>query len=493
MRSKTKFLLTILFVLGAFVLLGSTNVYAETIHVETTASLEYGYNTVNDMVVDLKSENYPDFTASLAANFEGDLSWCTTSVQDNVTSYTNIIVTPKTGLEVGQYSMSIGLRTDWFGGDIYEFEISLTVVPKSLKISGITDNQQFAYDGNVKSPLGILSIENDLYKVADLKVLYEGTGNTIYSSANAPSEVGTYKVTYSIDDKNYTGSVAYNFSVMQGTPAIDIPTDLTGVKGQKLSDVALPEGFTWENADTNLELGKHKYKATYTPTNKNYKTVNGVEIEVCTKDVFDITAKVNGEGGKITTSKTSAVENEKVKFIFTPDTGYMIDKVLANGAETPITNNELELAINKNTTVEVTFKKIVYNVLEGANQTYTISKSSELRIRIDADYSLFAGKVYVDGNLIGEENYTSESGSTIITLKQSYIETLKGGEHVLKVAFKDGAEVETKFTIAKSEEAKTTTITNPKTGDNIIVYVVIAIISILGLATTIIVRKKIIK
>ena len=72
-----------------------------------------------------------------------------------------------------------------------------------------------------------------------------------------------------------------------------------------------------------------------------------------TKGIFDIITKVNGNGGEIKSSKSSVVEdsNEKVKFTFTADTGYMIDEVLVNGVETPVTNNELELSINKNTTV----------------------------------------------------------------------------------------------------------------------------------------------
>ena len=181
-----------------------------------------------------------------------------------------------------------------------------------------------------------------------------------------------------------------------------------------------------------------------------------------------------------------------MKFTFTADIGYMIDEVLVNGVETPVTNNELELSINKNTTVEVTYKKIVYYVIEGANQTYTVSKSKELKIRINADYTLFDNKVYIDGKLVDKDNYTSESGSTIITLKRSYLETLNVGEHKLKVAFKDGAEVETKFEVAKAPVVETNTeiTSNPKTFDNITIYIVIAVMSVTGLGTTAVVRKR---
>ena len=61
------------------------------------------------------------------------------------------------------------------------------------------------------------------------------------------------------------------------------PTNLTGIKGQKLSDITLPDGFTWENENIELKIGKHTYKATYTPLDTtNYETVTGIDIEVDT-------------------------------------------------------------------------------------------------------------------------------------------------------------------------------------------------------------------
>ena len=171
-----------------------------------------------------------------------------------------------------------------------------------------------------------------------------------------------------------------------------------------------------------------------------------------------------------------------------------------------------------------------YKVIEGANQKYTIDESKNATFRIDAEYNLFenGGKVYVDNTLVDSNNYTSKSGSTIITLKDAYLKTLSVGEHTLKVAFTDGGETTTKFVIAKKveenkdnnsnnnnsnknnnkdnsnkndnidnttsnteNENKKENISNPKTGDNVMLYVTIASMSILGLgATTIASRKR---
>lgn len=269
---------------------------------------------------------------------------------------------------------------------------------------------------------------------------------------------------------------------------------------------------------------------------------------------YDLTTNVDGTGGTISDSENNILLNTKKTITFTPNTGFMIDKVLVNNVETQVTNNNLELTINEDKNVVVTYKKIpftitvketnnatitpngiinvnygdnqdfvinadygykivkilvdgnntdlndnkltlsnitknlevevfvepiVYNFLEGLSQTYTVSKDKELRFRIDADYSLFNNLVYIDGELIDRNNYTSESGSTIIILKQSYLDTLKVGEHTFKVKFSDGAEVETKFVVAQLEKQEE----NPKTVDNILFYVATSIISLTGLGT----------
>ena len=150
-------------------------------------------------------------------------------------------------------------------------------------------------------------------------------------------------------------------------------------------------------------------------------------------------------------------------------------------------------------------EKKEYKFIEGANQTYTIDNSKNAKFRIDADYSLFENKVYVDNKLVDTKNYDSESGSTVITLKEKYLKTLSVGKHTLKVTFSNGGEAVTKFEIKakqtntkaetnkkennnnvddKNEEEKEITnnnSSNPKTGDNIYLYGAIFIASIAGM------------
>ena len=541
-------------------------------------------------------------------------------------------------------------------------DFTVHVVNKTdVNISGLSNNETFTYDGNSKKPTGTISVNAGTVNVSDLEVKYQGTGTTSYNSATAPTNAGTYTVTYKVPDTNtnYTGtfSVAFtikkaqldkvtivkdtfeytgdeivpqdsnfdlnkmnfsgdikatnvgnysitvslkdkanyewkdgtttdlvlNWSITQATPDYTVPTGLTSVKGKVLADVVLPTGFTWNAPATVLTVGKTKYKATYTPVDTtNYKTITDIDIEVNVKNTFNVITSVPGGNGTITPSKIDVIEGSKVKITFTPNTGYMIDKVLVNGIEKTVTGNEIEITVDEEKTVEVSYKKIPftitveevtgatvnpdgtvtvgygddkdftitantgyklvkvlvndvekaldgntlklknitsnmkikvvvekieYKVIEGAEQTYTIKEDTEARFRIDADYSLFNNKVYVDNVLVDSSNYTSKSGSTIIVLNKDYVDTLAVGEHTLKVAFADGGEAETTFTIAKKaennnnnenntpskpedkEEMKDNG-SNPKTGDNIMLYVAIASMSIIGLVATTIVAKK---
>ena len=215
------------------------------------------------------------------------------------------------------------------------------------------------------------------------------------------------------------------------------------------------------------------------------------------------------------------------------NTKYTGSKLTFTGSDGGILN-EIRTDYYTRCTYEFTFQYVKeevipkeYKFTEGANQTYTIDESKNATFRVDAEYNLFenGGKVYVGDILVDNNNYTSKSGSTIITLKDAYLKTLSVGEHTLKVTFSDNGEAITKFTIkekqqntntednkntgntentenTKDEEKqennnlnnndikKDNTITNPKTGDNIITSVMLFVVSATAIGILTIVNKK---
>ena len=133
-----------------------------------------------------------------------------------------------------------------------------------------------------------------------------------------------------------------------------------------------------------------------------------------------------------------------------------------------------------------------YKFTGGANQIYVIDESKNAIFRIDADFSLFDGKVYIDDALLDAKNYQAESGSTVIILNKEYVDTLSVGEHTIKVEFSDSGSATTKFEVKAKQvnTGKAENITNPQTGDNIGTYIVLSIVSVLGIAATMMINKK---
>lgn len=78
-----------------------------------------------------------------------------------------------------------------------------------------------------------------------------------------------------------------------------------------------------------------------------------------------------------------------------------------------------------------------YKITEGANGTWTQQSDGALRFVAHGDFSKFTG-VKIDGILIATDKYTAVSGSTVITLKKDYLDTLSVGNHTLTVVYNDG-------------------------------------------------------
>ena len=79
------------------------------------------------------------------------------------------------------------------------------------------------------------------------------------------------------------------------------------------------------------------------------------------------------------------------------------------------------------------------------------------------DIGVLVNDFYVDDKLVSTDNYSSKSGSTIITFTKEYMSSLSEGEHTLRVAFNNGGSATTKFTVAK---ANTTSEETTETNEN---------------------------
>lgn len=108
---------------------------------------------------------------------------------------------------------------------------------------------------------------------------------------------------------------------------------------------------------------------------------------------------------------------------------------------------------------------LVPEIIDGKGQTMVVDAAKDLSFRSSAPLAFFQ-KVLVDDKEVAAENYVLTEGSTIVTLKASFLNTLGVGEHRLSVVSTTGT-AETTFTVAEAAkpapgQTTTTTTSKPK-------------------------------
>lgn len=119
-------------------------------------------------------------------------------------------------------------------------------------------------------------------------------------------------------------------------------------------------------------------------------------------------------------------------------------------------------------------------ITAGANGTWQKGTKDGLSFTSNAAYKHFQ-KVQVDGKDLDVSNYTVKEGSTIVTLKTSYLETLSVGKHTLAIVSETGTAT-TEFTVKAA--AVTDDTQSPQTGDDSNIALWIAVLLAAGTALT---------
>lgn len=113
---------------------------------------------------------------------------------------------------------------------------------------------------------------------------------------NSGINAGTYNATvyYTVGDalkdqcyRVEPSKMTATLTILKAVPRYTVPTGLTAYVGQTLKDVKLPKGFTFEDPlSTSVgNIGKHVFKATYTPDDtQNYEVVTGIDVTITVTD-----------------------------------------------------------------------------------------------------------------------------------------------------------------------------------------------------------------
>ena len=136
--------------------------------------------------------------------------------------------------------------------------------------------------------------------------------------------------------------------------------------------------------------------------------------------------------------------------------------------------------------IDPDFKAVI---IEGANGTWQKGTKDGLSFTSNATFADFQ-KVQVDGKDLDASNYTVKEGSTIVTLKAEYLETLSVGKHTLAIVSDTGTAT-TEFTI-KAAAAVDGDTESPQTGDdsNMALWITLMFAAACGLTGAMVYGRK---
>ena len=325
-------------------------------------------------------------------------------------------------------------------------------------------------------------ITGNTFTVADGKITGEigSTGIAVVYNAAEPTK-------YTITVSEVTGGTV---EADKETAALGEEVTLTveAAEGKEIDEVTVADEDgnkveVTDNGDGTYTFKQPASDVTVTVTFKDKETTDPAEEHKIT-----ITPSASG---KTTVSDETPKTGDTVTITATPDEGCEVEKVVvkdASGKEITVTKNSdgtySYVQPNRDVTIEVTYKTN-YKFTKGDGSSVLKNSGNDLSFTVNGAFDKFTG-IEVDGKAVDEANYTVKSGSTIITLKASYLKTLSAGKHTITVKYSDG-QAQGTFYVTLTGDG-----TTPPTGDNsqIVLWIGLMTVSALAVVVLLIEQRK---
>lgn len=361
--------------------------------------------------------------------------------------------------------------------------------------------------------------------------LPSGTVGTFYNQTLAAD--GTTPITWSVSNGNLPAGLSLNGNTISGTPTaqgentftvtaandygsdsqafaltIDEPTviSVTGVSLDKTSLILTEGGSDTLNATVTPDNATNK-TVTWESNNTNVATVENGKVTAHSAGTAAITVKTADGGYEVTCFVTVKHGN----MTHTPENAatctedgnkeYWTCGICgkhfsdAEGKEetslfdTVVLEKGHSYVDGKCSVCEAIDSGFQPVIITGAGGIWQKGAKAGLSFTSNAAFADFV-KIQVDGKDLAASNYEVKEGSTVVTLKTSYLETLSVGKHTLAIVSDTGTAA-TGFTINAAPVTDDDT-QSSQTGDNtnIALWIVMALASGTGLTVTAIYRRK---
>ena len=182
--------------------------------------------------------------------------------------------------------------------------------------------------------------------------------------------VVTYKaIEYNITVTDGKATIGAGSGISKAAQGTTVTLTANAAPDGKVFDKWVVESGSITLADANSATTTFTMPASAVSVKATYKTT-----PVTT---YNLTTQVNGGHGTISASKTGLTAGSTETITFNPEVGYEIDTVTVNGTATSVSGNTLNVTMNENKTVVVTYKAIEYNITVTDGKA-TIGAGSEI-------------------------------------------------------------------------------------------------------------------
>lgn len=124
---------------------------------------------------------------------------------------------------------------------------------------------------------------------------------------------------------------------------------------------------------------------------------------------YSLTTQVNGGHGRISASKAGLAAGSHETIVFTPDSGYKIDTVTVNGVKAEVRSNMLEVIMDADKTVIVTYKG---STVKPSDQPDKSGKTASSTTGDSSNPVLWSALLFISGGAV--------IGTTVVSRKKKY-------------------------------------------------------------------------
>ena len=287
----------------------------------------------------------------------------------------------------------------------------------------------------------------------------------------------TYTVTYDMSESMESiieqsgGEAEYVLTIDQDVRLTGNPGSFNGESIQVTYSLPHSEfkvgDFLLASAKLRITVGQHDY---IIPSN----VAKTQKIET----TYNLTTQVNGGNGTISASKAGLAAGSHETIVFTPDSGYEIDTVTVNGVKAEALSNTLEVIMDADKTVIVTYKSIPHTHSYGADwKSDADNHWHECPCGDKKDTAAHSFKWVIDKEATATARGSKHEECTVCGYKKAAVEIPATGSAVKP----------------SDQTDNLGNTTSPKTGDssNLVLWSALLFISGgAGIGTTVVSRKK---